>query len=995
MSENAKDHKPPWTFWLAVVASAVGGLFYFLLRKWRKELDEQKSIPPPPPDLAQFGGLSDEEAAERKSAAYEDAFEARAKQVRRRIWRNNTLSIFNVSLLGLASMQALLRDPLGALLTVGTLILNIGVNVFQELLSIRRVADLRSQVQPLATAVRAGRVKGIAINEVVEGDVLLVQEGDDFPSSGEILSGNQPIIFNPNVKVPEDRVKYGIRGDQITAGSQCLEGWAVYEASGPPPLELSGQYADGLSDKSKYQLTSLQRLIDRLLRWMLGVVVAFLIALVIYVVINATALPAMMDDIAADVMIYLDMPPTSVPSPSDMAEIIFIWARNITGLIFSLAPSGLFFMIVVAYAVGVADIGKFGALVRRAQTVEALAQVSTICISKGASLTGAEVQMRMLPSGDGRLPLPPQHVTNMIGSFARSQSRSDFILRALTDTFDGKARSTPSNFYFLNAFGWGAVNFTDVDLRGTYVLGHPAIIEPYLAAEGADSEESSGTEDKRGVLTRISGSVSRVFKRESPDSKTSEQGVGIIDVELGTQDVKNPERGESPIGSLDNENTEGDGKSPDGVLRRSVSRIKSLFSKDRGDDHISEVVEDKPVDPTVELTFAYLPEPTPIFDSEGKPQIPLGLIPLCSLTIIEQMRPEAQRVVKMFTEAGVSVKILAAEDAGQVERLGMQLGLASNNSESIVSGEDLDRFSDQDLEDEAWNVSLFSDLDATHKTNLVSALIRRGEFVAFAGDRVDDIPALRRSQVSITSLHAHRSALDIADIALIDASIESLTVVFQKGQRIVNGLMSALNLNLVQISYVLLLLIATFFRPPGPFFYHPTQGGMIIFFGVVLPGVGLTLWAPKGRAPRFATGRRLARFVLPAAITMTLGVFGISYLVYLLGMSAMTAQLAVTHTLVGMGLVLALFAQPPSKFWVGGKQLSGDRRILWMVLALAILWSILITIPLANELLKVSWLEPLWLHALVAAFVGIWMLVVRAIWRTAWIDLLFKMPEEV
>ena len=73
------------------------------------------------------------------------------------------------------------------------------VNVAQELISIRRVADMRLQVRPLASVIRSGQLKGVPVEDVVAGDVLLIQAGDEFPADGLLLNSNGiVVIYDPS-----------------------------------------------------------------------------------------------------------------------------------------------------------------------------------------------------------------------------------------------------------------------------------------------------------------------------------------------------------------------------------------------------------------------------------------------------------------------------------------------------------------------------------------------------------------------------------------------------------------------------------------------------------------------------------------------------------------------------------------------------------------------------------------------------------------------------
>ena len=69
----------------------------------------------------------------------------------------------------LAEVQALLGDPLSALLTFGVFLLNVGLNAAQQLYATNRVEALLALTRPLATVIRDGRVKSADIDEIVTG----------------------------------------------------------------------------------------------------------------------------------------------------------------------------------------------------------------------------------------------------------------------------------------------------------------------------------------------------------------------------------------------------------------------------------------------------------------------------------------------------------------------------------------------------------------------------------------------------------------------------------------------------------------------------------------------------------------------------------------------------------------------------------------------------------------------------------------------------------
>ena len=94
------------------------------------------------------------------------------------------------------------------------------------------------------------------------------------------------------------------------------------------------------------------------------------------------------------------------------------------------------------------------------------------------------------------------------------------------------------------------------------------------------------------------------------------------------------------------------------------------------------------------------------------------------------------------------------------------------------------------------------------------------------------------------------------------------------------------------------------------------------------------------------------------------------------------AQLAVTFALLMAGWLRVLFVQPPTSFWVGGAPLRGDRRVIGLVIASVLIFAAILAVPLFRDLLRINFLDSVADYGLVSLAVAIWMLLLRAIWRS-------------
>ena len=938
----------------ALVVALVGFLRYRLSQAQRP----QKSLPTDvPTDLEQFQGLTEAEAVARRSPTITQEREQAARQVRRDIWRSRTVSIFNVGLLGMVAARALLGDPLGAWLTFGILILNIGISVAQQLYATGQVEELMALARPLATALRDDRIRSIDVDEIVVGDVLVVGPGDEFLADGELLSGSPQVVEAATVR-GDGGGNHKAVGDQIRTGSYCIQGRAVYRVTAVP-ADIGTQRWTPVQKTA--DMTPLQRIITRILRLLLVLVAVFL------------------------TLLLLDW--ANRPLFSELMESKY---RDAATVFFSISSSGLYFMIVATYALGSARLGAMGALIRESQAVESLAQVSILCLSKTGVLTSARVHLDMIAPGKDLPNLAERRVRQIVGDLAHSARIDNFFLQAISDNFAGSNRPVEEVARFLSAFGWSAVTFSEAVVPGTYVIGEPPILQPHLVKlqvpdedEASTGDGATNTESESGLRRGISR-FGRFFRRNDQKAdEIAEDTVAVMDSTVAS------EADQSVSGATSA--PDGDASTASATHRRNLYqelRLRLGRSKRPTQDVQTEEAEDEEPAPALpQLLFAYTPEPKPLFDVAGRPQLPKDLIPLCTLTFEEQIHPQALEAVGAFTEAGVDVKILSSDNPERMLGTAERLGLIGKESarQTVVSGLQLAQMTESQFERAVKEATIFGPLTPVQKGEIVRTLRQLEERVAMVGDGVGDVPAMEGASLSITLHSSCQAALSMADIVLLEDSLHVLPIVLQRGQRIVNGLLDVLKINLAQVGYVLLLILAMVIGGGRNFFYHATQGGVISFFTTILPSIGLTIWASAGALPRQYLRSRLWHFVVPAAFTMTAAALLISIIFGRTVVSTPYSQLAVTYGLIVIGLLLVVFVQPPTRFWVGGDVLSGNRRTIYMVIVLFLVFIAATYIPLTQGWFRLAPLAEARDYVAIAAVSVVWSLLIRLIWRSPWL----------
>jgi cation-transporting ATPase E len=365
-------------------------------------------------------------------------------------------------------------------------------------------------------------------------------------------------------------------------------------------------------------------------------------------------------------------------------------------------------------------------------------------------------------------------------------------------------------------------------------------------------------------------------------------------------------------------------------------------------------------------------------DAEGRPQLPADLVPLGLVSFSDELRPEAQATLRQFAEAGIRVKIISGDHPETVAALARQAGLVLEGDSAVVSGLELGALDEGQFAARAAEATIFGRITPQQKERLVRVLRAQGGYVAMIGDGVNDVLALKQANLGIAMESGSQATRSVADMVLLGDSFAALPAAFREGQRIVNGMHDVMRLLLSRTVYVTLLIAATAIAgvtfPLTPK-YTTVQG----LLSVGIPTLALAAWARPG--PRLLSLRRaLLHFVLPAGYTMAVLGLGL-YLLYLLpaGDAGMARTVLTTSTLL-CGLLLIVFAEPPTRLWVDGDALSGDWRPTILAAGLLALYTLIMIIPAWRGFFELQPLT-LWDVLLIVALTAVWAVTLRFIWH--------------
>ena len=393
------------------------------------------------------------------------------------------------------------------------------------------------------------------------------------------------------------------------------------------------------------------------------------------------------------------------------------------------------------------------------------------------------------------------------------------------------------------------------------------------------------------------------------------------------------------------------------------------------------------------LLFAYQPEPVPLHDGEDKIRDPQGLIPLGMVGLTDELRPKAYETLTAFAQAGVDLKIISGDNPHTVKALAVQAGF--DPQAKLISGPELDRLDDAQIVEAAVDYGVFGRITPQQKERLVRALHGRGRYVAMTGDGVNDVLSLKQADLGIAMQSGSQATRGVADIVLTNDSFAVLPHAITEGQRIIAGMQDVLKLFLSRTFFLALLIIAV--GIVGTFPFSPRQSALLSILTAGIPAVALAAWAHPARAARGSALGRVASFAVPVGLAVTLiGLllfFGYTIPVFEVARGSATvdeinavlkhtlprAQTVVIYFLTVCGLLLVMFVEPPSRFWAGRDEPSGDRRPTWLAIVLLLGLLAIAFVPTLSGLFDLRPVNPLD-AAVIAVSAAVWVFLVRWAW---------------
>lgn len=415
----------------------------------------------------------------------------------------------------------------------------------------------------------------------------------------------------------------------------------------------------------------------------------------------------------------------------------------VVGLTVAAIPEGLPAILTITLAIGVRQMAKRQAVVRRMPVIETLGAVSVICSDKTGTLTRNEMMVTAVVAGGQRFDVTGEGY-NFDGMICQDQQpvESSELLAEM-------ARATA----LCNDASLGEKDGRPV------IHGDPmeAALKVFARKAEFDTESSSGDWpriDEVPFDTRI-----RFMATLHHDHHGHEvaylKGAPERILEMCTSEVT----GDGGVVALDRQRWD------DTVTEMASEglRVLAIARKPMAEAGRQLVVED--LEQGVEL---------------------LGVVGL-----LDPPRQEAIQAIEECHNAGIRVKMITGDHALTAGAIARKLGL--RNSERVLTGKELDELDDGQLRELAGEVDVFARTSPEHKLRLVQALQALHGVVAMTGDGVNDAPALKRADVGIAmGVKGSEAAREASSVVLLDDNFASIAAAVREGRTVYTNLRKAI-----------------------------------------------------------------------------------------------------------------------------------------------------------------------------------------------------------
>jgi Ca2+-transporting ATPase len=688
---------------------------------------------------------------------------------------NQFKNVLIIILLIATVLSALVGETFDAALILVIVAFCAVLGFIQEYRAERALEALKKMLSPTITALRGGKEEEVPSKELVPGDILLLEAGDKIPADARLIENHslrcdeapltgESVPVGKNTDPLPENVRVNDRKNMIFTGTTVTYGRGKAVTTSTGMSTEFGKIAEEVITVET-EKTPLEKRTDEIGKW-LGIIslgICFLVA-------GVSVVRELLGGGKVDLPFIVTM-------------VMFAVSLAVAAV-----PEALAAIVTGALAIGMHQMAKRNALVRKMPAVETLGCTTVICSDKTGTLTKGEMTVRKIFAGG----------------------------RAIEVTGAGYEPK-------------GEFRGSEIDIKNSKSL--QLLLQGGLLCSDAILEENEGKWIIKGDPTEGALVVAAVK-------------AGLHESEMR---LENPRIEEIPFSSERKRMTTihqmEDGKKTafmKGALEMVLDKCSHILSDgeigELGEKAKSEILkanEEMAQAALRVLGFAYRECSDAIQCTEEDLEHHMVFVGLAGM--MDPPREEAIEAIGVCKQVGIRSIMITGDHKLTAVAIAKEMGIFKDG-DKVLTGEELENISEEELEKIVDKITVYARVSPMDKLKIVKAWKARGEVVAMTGDGVNDAPALKHADIGVAmGITGTEVTKEASDMVLSDDNFATIVKAVERGRWIYDNIKKYLTY-LLRCNITEVVVIGGVVLVSGPE-YLPLLAAAILYINLVTDGL--------------------------------------------------------------------------------------------------------------------------------------------------------------
>jgi len=719
-------------------------------------------------------GLTEEEVKRRLEKYGYNELKKEEKVSPFTLFFNQFKNILIIILLIAIVLSALVGEVVDAAIIAVIVVFCAVLGFIQEYRAERALEALKKMLSPTITALRGGREEEVPSKELVPGDILLLEAGDKIPADARLIENHslrcdeapltgESVPIGKDIKPLAENVRVSDRRNMVFTGTTVTYGRGKAVVTSTGMSTEFGKIAEEVT-AVETEKTPLEKRTEEIGKWLgiISLIICFLVA---------------------GVSVVRELLGGKIDFPFIVTMVMFAVALAVAAV-----PEALAAIVTGALAIGMHQMAKRNALVRKMPAVETLGCTTVICSDKTGTLTKGEMTVRKIFAGG----------------------------RAIEVTGAGYEPK-------------GEFKGSEIHITNNKPL--QMLLQGGLLCSDAVLEQKEGKWVIKGDPTEGALVVAAVK-------------AGFHETEMR---LENPRIEEIPFSSERKRMTTihqmADGKriafikgAPEVVLERCSHILGDVSIRELREKEKAEILkanEEMAQAALRVLGFAYRDCPDASECTEEHLERDLVFLGLAGM--MDPPREEAIEATKVCKQVHIKPIMITGDHRLTAVAIAKEMGIYKEG-DRVLTGEELEKMSDEDFEQIVNQVTVYARVSPMDKLKIVKAWKKTGEVVAMTGDGVNDAPALKHADIGVAmGITGTEVTKEASDMVLSDDNFATIVKAIERGRWIYDNIKKYLTY-LLRCNITEVIVIGGVVLVSGPE-YLPLLPAAILYMNLATDGL--------------------------------------------------------------------------------------------------------------------------------------------------------------